>query len=479
MRPRSNLPVDIYVRVSRRAGRSDERFHSPEEQETIARSYLGTHNLKEGVVLTPDIDRSGGTVEREGLRQALARVRAGESQGFVVAWLDRFSRDAPQAYDLLREIEDAGGRVYAPEAPEDVSSPEGELQLGMFLLIAQYQRKRAKAGFERAKERAIRAGIPVGPIPLGLRAKEDRTLEPDPEHRGTIRELFERRSRGDGYSALADFLEERTGRAWTRQGVSRILANRIYATGRLEYNGILSDEEHAFEPLVDEPLWHAAQRIAPRPRKARSRDSGWLLTGLARCARCGNALAPWTGAKRRRQDPRRGKMNWVDVPNVPRRYRCVNRSCEERASVDADRLEKWVTLRSFELGDELATRSEAPDLGALEEAVARTSRRLDQVMAPEARDALGELWAADVKARRTERDDALARLGEARQDAGVPAHEFRLRDVWDDLKTEDRRSALSLFWKAIRVGRRTDGGIPITFVARGPHGETEVELQND
>ena len=149
MTPRAKaLPVDVYVRVSRKGPRQDERFHSPEEQEQLARGYAKQRGLKVGVVLPPDIDKSGGTVERDGLRRALERVRAGESQGIVVAWLDRFSRDAAQAYDLLREFESAGGRVYAPEAPEDVSSPEGELQLGMFLLVAQYQRKRSRAGFD-------------------------------------------------------------------------------------------------------------------------------------------------------------------------------------------------------------------------------------------------------------------------------------------------------------------------------------------
>ena len=98
-------PVDIYIRVSRRGHRPDDRFHSPAEQEALARAYARQHRLEIGVVLTPDIDRSGGTVKREGLQQALERIRSGESGGFVVAWLDRFSRDASQAHALLHEIE--------------------------------------------------------------------------------------------------------------------------------------------------------------------------------------------------------------------------------------------------------------------------------------------------------------------------------------------------------------------------------------
>lgn len=467
------LPVDVYVRVSRKGPRADERFHSPEEQEQLARGFAESRGLRVGVVLPPDIDKSGGTVDRAGLHRALERVRAGESQGIVVAWIDRFSRDAAQAYDLLRAFEEAGGRVYAPEAPEDVSTPEGELQLGMFLLVAQYQRKRARAGFERAKSRAVTAGIAVGRVNLGYRQRDDRRLEVDPETAPVVRELYERRAGGAGYGELAEVLSGATGRTWTRQAVAAILRNRLYATGQLEYGGVVSDWNAG--ALVDEPTWHAAQSATPGPRPARG--GGWLLTGLLRCATCGHALAPWTGSKRRRQDPRRGKMDWVEVKNPPRRYRCPNRACEDRASVDATQAERLAVLQSFAAGDELETRASAPDLSTLEKAVAVAERRLEQVLAPEARDALGELWAADVRDRREERGAALAQLGEARQAAGVEARELRLRDAWDGMTPADRRKALALFWRELRVGPRVDEGRrSVTFVARGPLGEAEVEL---
>lgn len=457
----NGLPVDVYVRVSRRGPRADERFHSPAEQEQLARAYAKSRGLRVGVVLPPDIDKSGGTVERAGLKQALARVRSGESGGMVVAWLDRFSRDAAQAYDLLRAFEDAGGRVYAPEAPEDVSTPEGELQLGMFLLVAQYQRKRSRAGFERAKERAILAGIPVGPVNFGYRQRDDRRLERDPAAVPVVRELFERRAAGEADGGLVRLLDAATGRKWSRQAVAAIVRNRLYATGRLEYGGVVS--EHDAGAVVDEPLWQAAQRAPRRPRPPRNPDSPWILTGLLRCGSCGSSLAPVRSSK-------------AEGPKVRRRYACRSRACEARVSVQAERIERWVTLRSFEAGDEVATRAAAPDLSALEDAAAAAERRLAQALAPEAQDALGDEWPTTVKARRAERDAAMARLGEARQENGVPAHEFRLRDVWDGLPPADRRAALALFWREVRVGRRTDGGTPLTLVARGPGGEAEVTL---
>jgi hypothetical protein len=147
-------------------------------------------------------------------------------------------------------------------------------------------------------------------------------------------------------------------------------------------------------------------------------------------------------------------------------------------SVNADRLEPWVVARSFQTGDEMFTRSEAPDLGALEADVDAADRRLAQALTPEAQDALDGEWAATVKARRLERERALSALGEARERAGVEAADFRLRDSWDGLSHAERRDALALFWRAIYVGRKEEGtpGTPLRFVARGPGAEAEVTL---
>lgn len=467
-------PIGIYVRVSRKGDREDDRFHSPREQRERAEGLARARGFEPGPVFE-DIDVSGAThpTKRPAMAELLKAVKAGQLAGVAAYSLDRLSREPAHGDELVRAVTKAGGVILTPDIPDAIDSPTGEFTFGMLLQVAKLYRSQAGARFATAKERAIRNGIPVGPTPFGYRARPDRTLEPDPETAPVVRELFERRVAGAGYAALADHLGERTGRAWARQAVAGMLANHFYATGRLEYGDIVSDV--TAEPLIDAPLWHAAQSTAPR-RAPRS-EVGWLLTGLVRCAACGHALAPWTGASRRRKDPRRGRMEWVAVPNPPRRYRCVNRACSERANVDAERLERWVVLQSFAVGDELATRSEAPDLGVLEEAATTAERRLAQVLAPEARDALGDLWAADVKARRAERDAALAALGEAREVAGVvAAGELRLRDSWDGMSPGDRRAAMGLFWKAVRVAKGTGNGTPVTLVARGPHAEAEVEL---
>src|SRR5215211_4385573 len=92
------LPVDIYVRVSRLGSR--EHLTSPGDQEREARAFALAQGLTVGEVLT-DLDHSGGTLDRPGLTEALARVEERRSGGIVVAYLSRASRDTRQGLDLL------------------------------------------------------------------------------------------------------------------------------------------------------------------------------------------------------------------------------------------------------------------------------------------------------------------------------------------------------------------------------------------
>lgn len=458
--------VGVYVRVSRKGDREDERFHSPKEQTERASALAVARGFVPGPVFE-DIDVSGATPpdERPAMRELLAAIERGELAGVAAFSLDRLSREPAHGDELVRRVTRAGGVILTPDIPDAIDSPTGEFTFGMLLQVAKLYRSQAGARFASAKERATRAGIPVGSVPFGYRQRPDRTLEVDPALAPVVRELFERRAAGAGASELAALLDEATPgrpRKWSLTAPLHIIRNRIYATGRLEYGGVVSEVDAG--AIVDEALWHAAQRLENRRRPARRPDAGWLLTGLIRCDSCGRLMQPNT--------TRGGSTNGKRY----RRYRCRVRDCPARASVYADQIERLAVLQAFAAGDELETRASAPDLGALEEAVTVAERRLEQVLAPEARDALGDLWAADVRARRLERDEALARLGEARRAAGVPAHELRLRDVWDGLSPAERRAALGLFWREVRVGPLVDGRRAVRFVARGPLAEAEVTL---
>lgn len=462
---RPSLPIDVYVRVSRVGGR--EHLISPAEQERRARQLAADRGLVVGIVLT-DLDQSGGKLDRPGLQTALRRVEARQSGGLIVAWLDRLSRDSEHALGLLRRIAEAGGHVYAPDAPEDMETPDGELMVGITFAFAQYVRKRARAGFERAKENAIVNGVPIAVRPaVGYRKREDRRLEPDPETAPVVREVFERRAAGAGPTALAAVLKAsgvRTSQesaTWSDRSIYQLIENRVYL-GELHYGRdrrFVNTESH--EPIVDLATWTAAQRPSATgaDRLARtSQRSPWLLAGLIRCHACRYAM--------------QGTTNHGN-----RIYRCEGRTaagfCPAPARLHARPVEDAIVAAFWTLTGDLEAQGApgAPDdLDALQGALTRAAVRLAQVESEDAQDALGDRWAIVVRERREARDAAAGELGRARAVEPVePVDVVSLRAAWEQMETRDRRDLIAARIDTVAV-RRDPASLVVYPAGTGPAG---------
>jgi DNA invertase Pin-like site-specific DNA recombinase len=85
-------PLDAYIRVSAVKGRGGESFISPHVQRERIEAWAHLHD-RTLVWHEPELDVSGGRMDRPIFDQIMARIRAGESGGVVVvAKLDRFAR---------------------------------------------------------------------------------------------------------------------------------------------------------------------------------------------------------------------------------------------------------------------------------------------------------------------------------------------------------------------------------------------------
>jgi len=180
-------PIDIYVRVSRVGGR--EHLISPELQETRCRHHAAGLGLTVGEVLR-DIDHSGGTLDRPELQRALDRVRAGQSGGLIVGWLDRLSRDS-EAGKGHRPHDHRSRRAHLrPGRAGRLHDTRGRATGRILFEFAQYTRSRAKAGFAKAQARAVEQGIAPGATtpPIGYVKGADRRFAVDPATAPMIRE---------------------------------------------------------------------------------------------------------------------------------------------------------------------------------------------------------------------------------------------------------------------------------------------------
>ena len=108
---------------------------STNEQDVDAqRSFLLAAGVDEDRIYT-DVGFTGKNVQREGLRQALAAVRDGDT--FVVPKMDRFARNVEDTLHLVRELTERGVIFQMGHTVYDPHDPWSKLFLTFLAAIAE------------------------------------------------------------------------------------------------------------------------------------------------------------------------------------------------------------------------------------------------------------------------------------------------------------------------------------------------------
>ncbi len=158
---------------------------------------------------------SGKTLNRPGLRAALADCRSGEVSGIVVAKLDRLSRSIVDFGHLLEEARRRKFNVAALDLGLDLSTPQGELVANVIASVAQWERRiigqRTKEALAVKKAQGVRVGRPA-------------TMP-----RAVVKRIQRERAAGRSLSAIADRLNAdgvptaHGGRCWYPATVRYVL----------------------------------------------------------------------------------------------------------------------------------------------------------------------------------------------------------------------------------------------------------------
>lgn len=474
---------DRYARVSRVGSRA-ERLRSRDWQDRETLSAARARKL-DAPEFFYDPDESGAKLERRGLLQIIDRIERGISAGIIVARLDRFSRDTRHTWELAERIHNAGGRIFSFAENADWMTADGELQVGIVVSFARYQRRVLAESFVKAKRGAVELGIPpTARMAPGLRLiLDDRGKRTGVEHdervADLIAEMFHMRARGAGPTRLGAFLEAHEVKtsmgsaAWSKPAIYGLLRNRAYL-GEL-WNGEFVNRT-AWAPIIDEATFLAAQRpVMKMPSPARARTSVDLLPGLARCWSCRYSLS---ATARSGRDHR-----W---------YRCMvhhaGGRCPAPGRLRADVLEEevvevfWSLVRQHHAT--ATVHEDTSKIDALRETAERARRRLelyrDDPDLDETVDAMGGM-AAWREGLRTHRDRAAAAelaLGNALAEHRQPTipDERQLRDDWPTMSRDAKRELLFALIDCVAVLPASSGLPPedrVVVFAAG-HGPTDL-----
>lgn len=343
MSPRSKPrhPVDIYIRVSRVAGRAGESYQSPSDQERACRALIESRGYEAGEVFK-DEDRSGGTMSRPAFDEAMRRAESGESGGVAVAHLTRFGRNVRGVLEAVDRLERAGAAFLCNDPQADTTTPTGRFMLQVFAALAELELGAIKARWATARANFAARGGHAGPItPAGY----DRTvLEERPNGKvvhgplvpnddaPAIREAFRMRARGARVREIAEMLTDRSVRFrafegkrlvertdWRDSAVRSLLRNPVY-TGRATVStsdGLVKESAH--EAIVSKGLFRRVEGfVTPATARGGEKRPGALLAGLIVCGTCGD---PMTNDGERYRCNGRGRSHRCDRPALAARER--------------------------------------------------------------------------------------------------------------------------------------------------------------
>jgi len=438
--------LDGYIRVSRVGGRRGASFVSPEIQRSEIEAWARYRGV-EILSFHTDLDVSGGVLERPGLERALLRAEADESEGIVVARLDRFARNLTGALETIARLEEAGAAFVSVAEGLDPTTPAGKMLMRVMLLTAEFELDGIRRSWDESRRRAVGRGLhPSSVPPTGYRRGRGGRLVLDPGSAPALAELFRMRAAYRSWPEMhahvsGTGLRNPFGTArWTTASLIEVMANRAYL-GEARCGPHRNRTAH--EPLIDRGTRELAQLTRTLTVTRSSRPA--LLAGLLRCAGCVHVMAAERRATTR--------------PASPRKYRCKHRApggCPTCPEVRAPEVEELVVRRLFEDYGRSPLRRAASDLALrrAEEALAAREGGLDALGSWPG--GPGEAPAEEIAAAEAAVAAARERLVALARSRLTPSPAVLARR-WPAMPVAERRRHLGLFFDAVLI--REDRGL--------------------
>lgn len=458
------------------------------------------------------------TEERYGLQSMLRSAREHRFDLIVVKDYDRFARNKDSAAIIRQELKELGIQTFAVNTPVDPKLP-GEYDpndddLGTIVeaisdMRSELERKQIARRMKTGKMLKATSGSIPNRVPYGYRiirelvgTKIKRTIVVSEEEASRVRFIFNSYAQGQGQRKIALELNRKgskspKGTRWTMATIRYILANPTY-TGKVwwgwrhadykktkewrrrEKMGYIGPGSH--EAIINENLFKLATEARSgraRAGRAGAERSLGLLTGLAKCIRCGSGV----GFQKRHHSRSKRNPNWRDTYTFE--YICTGYKysgvCSPRV-MSADKLESAVLdhVKNLYAHPKVQERIVYDGKSEGEKEIARLGREIEseaaridrQTVAYEREIIPVEEYEANVqrireegRKNRMERDRLLTQSSlTAQKSLAVQKLVASLKDfdtLWNAMELDEQKMILRSIIKQIRAG---DGKTEIDFI---------------
>jgi DNA invertase Pin-like site-specific DNA recombinase len=154
-----------YIRVSTK-GQADSGL-SLEAQEKKIRMYAELFDFEISHI-EMDAGLSGRKLDRPGLQRALASIESGESQGLIIAKLDRLSRSVSHTAQLIGRYFASGESHLLSVADNlNTTTANGRMVINILSTMAQWEAEVISERTKSALQVLQDDGVPLGPLPYG------------------------------------------------------------------------------------------------------------------------------------------------------------------------------------------------------------------------------------------------------------------------------------------------------------------------
>ena len=291
--------ADLYIRVS--TDEQADKGYSQRGQEEMLRRYCELNNI--GIRKTIFEDHSAKTFNRpqwQTLLEQLKRYRNKVDLVLFTKW-DRFSRNAPDAYQMINTLKVLGVEPQAIEQPLDMSVPENKMMLAIYLTTPEIENDRRALNTFYGMRRARKEGRWVSHAPIGYKNKHDergkKYISIDETQGPIMRWAFEEIAKGIFSTEQIFWKAKDKGLRCTKNNFWFAIRNPVYC-GKILIVKFKDEEAHTVkglhEGLISESLFYDVQEALSgnkRITKTKMLSQEHLpLKGFLRCSKCNRML---------------------------------------------------------------------------------------------------------------------------------------------------------------------------------------------
>lgn len=334
--------VAIYCRVST-TEQAEEGYSIGEQKKLL--TYECEKNGNTVYKIYSDEGISGKNITaRPALKELLNDANEGKFDSVMVWKINRIGRNLKDVLDMVDLFDRNNITFKSATEPFDTTTPGGRMHFQMVALIGEFERgtiaQNVKMGMmARAREGRWNGNVVIG---YDLRLKENTTnkkrkdteLVINEKEAEIVRTIFTMYSQGNGYKAIANYLNKfgyktKKGNPFSLTAIKDILNNPVYI-GKIRYNlrpnwsekrrkgtnpnPLIVDGKH--EAIIEQELWDKVQSMLQTSKGKPSRiyDGEFPLTGILKCPQCGAGMVIMR-TSRTRKDGTKRKLEYYCCSN--------------------------------------------------------------------------------------------------------------------------------------------------------------------